>query len=66
MNTYKLVWSDSSEKPFGYIGEDVLVKGLEEKVSLYMSQGWQCIGGVALSHSNGLVTRMYQTMVKST
>ena len=67
MSSYKIVYSDRSDKTeVGCVSsEDVdLVKILEEKVNTYMSQGWQCIGGIVLNNLNGLTIRMYQTMVK--
>jgi hypothetical protein len=67
MSSYKIVYSDRSDKT--EVGcrssDDVdLVKILEEKVNTYMSQGWQCIGGIVVNTSNGLTVRMYQTMIK--
>jgi hypothetical protein len=67
MSSYKIVYSDRSDKT--EVGcrssEEVdLVKILEEKVNTYMSQGWQCIGGIVLNNLNGLTIRMYQTMIK--
>jgi hypothetical protein len=67
MASYKIVYSDRSDKTeFGCIpGEEVnIVKILEEKVNTYMSQGWQCIGGIIVNNLNGLTIRMYQTMIK--
>jgi len=67
MSSYKIVYSDRSDKTeFECRSNDEvnLVKILEEKVNTYMSQGWQCIGGIVLNTSNGLTVRMYQTMIK--
>ena len=67
MSSYKLVYSDRSEKiRSGCIDEDDvnIVQNLEEKVSAYMSQGWQCIGTVVICQYNGFTTRMYQAMIK--
>jgi hypothetical protein len=67
MSSYKIVYSDRSDKT--EVGcrssEEVdLVKILEEKVNTYMSQGWQCIGGIVVNNFNGLTVRIYQTMIK--
>jgi hypothetical protein len=67
MSSYKIVYSDRSDKTEVECrsnDEVNLVKILEEKVNTYMSQGWQCIGGIVLNTSNGLTVRMYQTMIK--
>ena len=69
MSSYKLVFSDRSEKTrSGCIDDDEvnIVQNLEEKVSAYMSQGWTCIGTVVIiCQTNGLTTRMYQAMIKT-
>ena len=62
MDTYKIVFQDMSS--FGVIGENDMVKTLEEKVNTYINEGWSCIGGIVLCHHNGLTTRIYQTMIK--
>ena len=68
MSSYKLVYSDRSEKTrTGCIDDDEvnIVKNLEERVSAYMSQGWTCIGTVVICQYNGFTTRMYQAMIKA-
>jgi hypothetical protein len=63
MDSYKIVFSDVSD--FGVIGENDMVKDLEEKVNTHINQGWSCIGGIVLCHHNSLTTRIYQTMIKN-
>jgi len=64
MNVYKIVYSGKSD--FGSIGgENDMIKQLEEKVSAYINNGWSCVGGIVLNHDNGIVTRIYQTIVKN-
>jgi len=63
MDSYKIVFSDRLDRR-GLIVENDMVKELEEKVSTFINEGWSCIGGIVLCHSNGLTTRIYQTMIK--
>ena len=65
MDSYKIVFSDRDRSGGrSLIGENDMVKDLEEKVNTHINQGWSCIGGIVLCHHNGLTTRIYQTMVK--
>ena len=63
MDQYKIIYSGKSD--FGsFISENDMIKNLEEKVCLYINKGWSCVGGIVLCHDNGLVTRIYQTVIK--
>ena len=63
MDQYKILYSGKSD--FGSVGsENDMIKILEEKVNSYINKGWVCVGGVVLCHDKGLVTRLYQTIVK--
>ena len=64
MSSYKIVYSDNIGDYVGNTNDDK-IKNLEEKVKNFLAEGWSCIGGVVITFtSEGLIMRMYQTMVK--
>lgn len=64
MSSYMIVWARTYPEDDRDRGEEVLHERLKDKVEAFMAQGWSCIGGVAIVHSDGEVYKMYQTMIR--
>ena len=61
---YKIVTSSQNDTDPKYMNNEILRLILEEKVNALMNDGWSCSGNIVILHENGIISSMYQTMIK--
>jgi hypothetical protein len=61
---YKIVTSNQNDTDPRYMNNEILRLILEEKVNALMNDGWSCLGNIVILHEKGIISSMYQTMIK--